>query len=71
MPFRRRGRQHPGGDVGEQRQALDDLQVKDEEIDDLLTAAAELTREFRASVDQASARLRNAAARTEEGHDPG
>jgi hypothetical protein len=65
MPFRMR-RRRDAGDPGQQRQALDDLQDKDAEIDDLLTAAAALTREFRASVDQASARLRSAVVRTEE-----
>jgi ABC-type transporter Mla subunit MlaD len=66
MPFRK-GRPRRGGDAD--GQALDDLQDKDEEIDDLLAAAAELTAEFRASVEQASARLRSVAGRTEDGHD--
>jgi uncharacterized protein YoxC len=66
MPFRK-GRAHHDGDG--QSRALDDLQDKDEEIDDLLAAAAELTAEFRASVEQASARLRSVAGRTEDGHD--
>lgn len=66
MPFRRRSRHRPADDASGQHQALDDLQDKDAEIDDLLTAAAALTREFREAVDQASARLRSATARTEE-----
>jgi DNA-directed RNA polymerase specialized sigma24 family protein len=48
----------------------DDLTEKDDEIDSLLADAARLTREFRASVDQASARLRDMS-RTEEGHGAG
>ena len=54
---RRRGKQDRAGE-GEHRQAMDDLQVKDEQIDGLLSTADELVREFRVTVDQASARLR-------------
>lgn len=46
-----------------------DQQEKDEQIDSLIETADSLVRELRATVDQASHRLR--AARTETGYDAG
>jgi hypothetical protein len=47
---------------GDHSRAMADLEDKDEEIDDLLRAAADLVGELQVTVDEASDRLRGATA---------
>ena len=68
--WRRRQRASHARD-GEHGQAMDDLQGKDEEIDDLLSAARKLTADLRQTVTDASAQLRASASRTEGDHASG